>query len=131
MPVSEVTVRTSHDREIVDITVPVAEAVSAFAGEGLVCVSVPHCTCCVYVNENEDGLVEDILEAVRRVTGGAWRHDRIDNNAAAHIGASLIGNSVSLPLRGGRLVLGTWQRIMLVELDGPRRRTVHLTVLGA
>jgi len=131
VPVSEVTVRTSHDREIVDITVPIGEAVNAFAGEGLVCVSVPHCTCCVYVNENEDGLVEDILDTLQRVAGGAWRHDRIDSNAAAHIGASLIGNSVSLPLRGGRLVLGTWQRIMLVELDGPRRRTVHLTVLGA
>jgi secondary thiamine-phosphate synthase enzyme len=131
VPVSEVTVRTTQDREIVDITGLVGEVVSVFAGEGLVCISVPHCTCGVYVNENEDGLVEDMLAAVERVTAGVWQHDRIDNNAAAHIGASLIGNSVSLPLRGGKLVLGTWQRIMLVELDGPRRRTVHLTVVAA
>jgi len=128
MTMQQLTLSTNHRRQIVDITGEVA-AVVTDAGDGLVCISVPHCTCAVYVNENEAGLVQDTLALIDRLSDGQWQHDRIDDNAGAHLAASLIGNAVCLPVQGGRLVLGTWQRVMLVELDGPRRRTVHITMV--
>jgi len=128
MPTHQLTLSTGGRRQIVDITSQVAAAI-ADAGDGLVCVSVPHCTCAVYVNENESGLVQDTLALIDKLSQGAWRHDRIDSNADAHLAATLIGNAVCLPIHSGKLVLGTWQRVMLVELDGPRRRTVHVTVV--
>ena len=123
---------TDRRRSIIDITDMVAEALQGMdIGAGLVCISVPHCTCCVYVNENEAGLLEDTLLLLDNIgSHGNWRHDRIDNNADAHLCASLVGNSVTLPVRGGRMELGTWQRIMLVELDGPRSRRVTVTAIG-
>jgi secondary thiamine-phosphate synthase enzyme len=72
---------------------------------------------------------EDILDALSGlIPGGKWRHDRIDENAAAHIKATILGPSETVPVRSGRLRLGTWQSIMLVELDGPRERTVIVEV---
>lgn len=122
------TLKTSRRREITDITAEVGGAIAGGAN-GLCCISVPHCTCALYVNENEHGLVQDTLALIDRVSQGQWQHDRIDDNADAHLAASFIGISVCLPVQGGKLVLGTWQRVMLVELDGPRRRTVHVTVV--
>ncbi len=133
MPVEHLQISTRQRREIIDITARVADAVAA-AGirDGLVCVSVPHCTCTVYVNENESGLVSDTLKLLSQITGTTgWQHDRIDDNAAAHLAASLVGNAVLLPVSGGKVELGTWQRIMLAELDGPRNRRVTVTVVGA
>jgi secondary thiamine-phosphate synthase enzyme len=62
------------------------------------------------------------------VPEGAWRHDRIDNNAAAHIKATILGPSETVPVQEGRLRLGTWQSLMLVEFDGPRDRSVIVEV---
>ncbi|MBW1947271.1 MAG: YjbQ family protein, partial [Deltaproteobacteria bacterium] len=55
-----------------------------------------------------------------------YQHDRIDNNADAHLKAIILGSSETIPVTGGELVLGTWQRIFFVELDGPRQRTVNI-----
>ena len=84
----------------------------------------------VIVNENDDpNLCSDILDALdRQIPSGIWRHDRIDDNGAAHIQAAILGPSESVPIAAGRLMLGTWQAIMLVELDGPRERRVIVTV---
>ena len=131
MPIVRFSVTTNSHRQIVDITAQVQDAVAeAGIQDGLVMISVAHCTCTVYVNENESGLVADTLEIVDKLTaGGAWRHNRIDDNAAAHLAASIMGNAVCLPVSGGQIELGTWQRIMLVELDGPRNRRVTLTAI--
>jgi secondary thiamine-phosphate synthase enzyme len=126
----QLTLNTDGRRQIVDITAEAAEAIGDVTGDGFACISVPHCTCAVYVNENESGLVQDTLALIDKLSQGAWKHDRIDDNADAHLAASLIGNSVCLPVQQGRLVLGTWQRVMLVELDGPRRRSVHVTIVS-
>ena len=125
----ELTLTTHSRHQIVDITALVTDALGDARTEGLACISVPHCTCAVYVNENEPGLVQDTLALIDGLSRGNWQHDRIDDNAGAHLAASVIGNAVCLPVQGGRLVLGTWQRVMLVELDGPRHRTVHITVV--
>lgn len=131
MPTQHFNVATDSRRQIIDITSTVQQAVAeSNIDEGLVVVSVPHCTCTVYVNENEAGLVADTLEIIDRLTtGGRWRHDRIDNNAEAHLAASIMGNAVCLPVSSGEVQLGTWQRIMLVELDGPRHRRVAVTII--
>lgn len=121
---------THNRREIIDITDDVIAALETVTEDGAVCISVAHCTCSVYVNENESGLVQDTLALIDNLASGRWQHDRIDNNADAHLAATVLGNSVMLPLREGKPVLGTWQRIMFVELDGPRsRRAVQLTIL--
>jgi secondary thiamine-phosphate synthase enzyme len=128
---AEFVVRTKTGQEMVDITARVADLVGqAGIGEGMCLVYVPHATAAVVINENADpNVCEDILEALgKMVPEGRWRHDRIDNNAAAHIKATILGPSETVPVRGGRLRLGTWQSLMLVELDGPRDRTVIIEV---
>ena len=123
------TVTTSAREEIVDLTAAVQEALAG-QGDGVACVSVGHCTCGLYLNENESGLLEDTLTLLRELIGAhSWRHDRIDDNAGAHLAATLLGNAVLIPCRAGRLALGTWQRLMLVELDGPRRREITVALL--
>ena len=127
----EFTVRTRKKQEMVDITGKVADLVNQIGiSDGICLVYVPHATAAVAINENADpNVCGDILDALAQVIPeGRWRHDRIDNNAAAHIKATLLGPSESIPVRGGRLRLGTWQSVMLVELDGPRERTVIVEV---
>jgi secondary thiamine-phosphate synthase enzyme len=130
-PVAEFIVRTKKKQEMVDITERVADLVKqSRVSDGICLVYVPHATAAVAINENADpNVCEDILEALANlIPEGRWRHDRIDNNAAAHIKATLLGPSQAVPVRGGRLRLGTWQSVMLVELDGPRERSVIVEV---
>ena len=103
---------------------------AAGVDEGLCSVFVPHATAAIVINENDDpNLCTDLLDALAKlVPEGVWRHDRVDNNGAAHIKAAILGPSETIPVRGGRLLLGTWQAIMLVDLDGPRQRRVIVTV---
>ena len=131
MPTQRFRISTGKRRQVSDITSQVQEAVrAADCDQGLACISVPHCTCTVYVDENESGLVADTLELLNQLpAGGSWQHNRIDNNAEAHLVASLMGNNICLPVSGSQVELGTWQRIMLIELDGPRERRVTVTVV--
>ncbi len=127
----EFTIRTRARQEMVDITERVSEVVRQSGLEQGLCLAyVPHATAALVVNENADpNVCQDILDALgRMIPEGAWRHDRIDNNAAAHIKATILGPGQTVPVRGGRLLLGTWQSLMLVELDGPRDRTVIVEV---
>jgi secondary thiamine-phosphate synthase enzyme len=103
---------------------------AAGISDGICLVYVPHATAAVVINENADpNVCDDILDALAGlIPEGRWRHDRIDDNAAAHIKATILGPSEAIPVRGGRLQLGTWQSLMLVELDGPRDRTVIVEV---
>ncbi len=128
---TEFSVRTKKKQDMVDITERVADLVKqSGVSEGICLVYVPHATAAVAINENADpNVCQDILDALARlVPEGGWRHDRIDDNAAAHIKATILGPSEAVPVRGGRLRLGTWQSLMLVELDGPRDRTVIVDV---
>ena len=127
----ELTIHTRKTQEMIDITTQVAEVVQqAGVANGLCMVYVPHATAAIVINENADpNVCQDIMDALARmVPEGAWRHDRIDNNAAAHIKATILGPSETVPVQEGRLRLGTWQSLMLVEFDGPRDRTVIVEV---
>lgn len=124
-------VRTTQQFQVIDITSMVREIVAQGGSEeGLCCVFVPHATAAVTINENADpNIGDDLQDALAKlIPEGIWRHDQIDNNAAAHIKAAILGPSATVPVKQGRLVLGTWQSIMLLEFDGPRQRRVIVQV---
>ena len=128
---TEFRVVSQHKSEMIDITSHVADVVRQAGNETAVCsVYVPHATAAIAINENADAnLCDDVLRALDKlVPQGIWRHDRIDDNGAAHIKACFLGPGEVVPVRNGRLLLGTWQAIMLVEFDGPRERRVVVTV---
>jgi secondary thiamine-phosphate synthase enzyme len=128
---TELRIRTAAKREMVDLTARVAEIVARSGlAEGLCSVYVPHATAAIVINENDDpNVCTDVLDALDRlIPAGIWRHDRVDGNAASHIQATLLGPGETIPVRDGRLQLGTWQAVMLVELDGPRERRVLVSV---
>jgi secondary thiamine-phosphate synthase enzyme len=128
---TEFVVRTTAKREMIDLTARVAEVVARTGlAEGLCSVYTPHATAAIVVNENDDpNVCVDVLDSLDRlVPAGIWRHDRVDGNAASHIQATILGPGETIPVRDGRLQLGTWQAVMLVELDGPRERRVLVTL---
>lgn len=128
---TEFRLHTGQKREMIDITARVAEIVARAApAEALCSVYTPHTTAAIVVNENDDpNVCVDVLDALDRlIPGGQWRHDRVDGNAASHIQATILGPGETIPVRDGKLVLGRWQAVMLVELDGPRERHVVVTL---
>jgi secondary thiamine-phosphate synthase enzyme len=128
---SEFHIRSHRQYEMLDITGRVADIVrQSQAAEGICSIYVTHATAAIVINENYDpNVCEDVLDALGKlIPEGVWRHDRVDNNAAAHIKSAILGPGETIPVREGKLVLGTWQAIMLVELDGPRDRRVVVTV---
>ncbi|MFQ5878356.1 MAG: secondary thiamine-phosphate synthase enzyme YjbQ [Acidobacteriota bacterium] len=129
-------VRTPGRVAVVNVTGKVRAALERSAvGSGIGVVSVPHTTCGVCVNEDERGLREDLVRVASRLLEPLEReepfhHDRIDDNARAHLTAVLIGSSATVPVVDGDLRLGTWQSLFLVELDGPRTRRLDLLFMG-
>lgn len=126
-------VQTRSRFEVVKITESVEEAVrESGIREGFALVFVPHATAAVVLNEYEPRIVEDYVTWVRRVIppGGGWKHDEVDDNAHAHLASAFIGQSRVLPVSGGLTVRGTWQEVLLLEFDGPRRRTIVVEVVG-
>ena len=117
-------IQTNKREELIDITEMVSEKISI--REGLVSLFVPHATAAITINENADpNLPKDIINFLDKlVEKGVWLHDKIDNNADAHIKSSLIGNFVLIPICNKKLQLGTWQDIFLCEFDGPRKRRI-------
>jgi len=128
------TVRTERQSQLVDITARVAEAVAGESGSAVL-VYVPHTTAGVTINEHADPMVaRDFEMALERIAPEDWGWQHIEEgeeNAPTHIRASLMGPSVLVPLTdAGRLALGTWQGIFFCEFDGPRERSVHVSVLA-
>jgi secondary thiamine-phosphate synthase enzyme len=124
-------IKTRKTEEVVDITGHVADIVHrAQMREGICTVFVRHATAAVVINENADpGFRQDMVTALDRLLpGGIWEHDKVDDNGAAHLKAAILGPSEAVPVKNGRLLLGTWQGIALVECDGPREREVIVDV---
>ena len=117
----------------VDITAEVAaEVAAAGLGDGAVVVYVPHTTAGVTINENADPSVRaDLAVALERLVPTSLPFTHLEGNSDAHVKASLMGSSVTIPVQDGRLQLGTWQGVYLAEFDGPRRRHVLVSVLAA
>lgn len=126
-------VATSQRVEIKDVT-PELTAICERAArqDGVLVVVCGHTTAGLTVNEAEPKLLGDLQRSLERLVprGDAYAHNTMDDNADAHLRAVLLGHSVCVPVEGGRPVLGTWQRVLLIELDGPRRRTLRAGVWG-
>jgi len=123
---SEFFVETRKRVEVIDIT----EEVEKRVGQGNAClIFVPHATAAVIINEYEPNIKSDYEKFFSRLANGEWMHNSIDDNAEAHLLSALISPSLTVPTENGKLHLGTWQRIMLVELDGPRKRRVIVKMI--
>lgn len=123
-------VGTGKDREVVDITDRVQELVES--DSKAVSVFVAHTTCAITTADLDPGTDEDLLDAVREMIPKLkYRHphDSSHDHVSSHLAHSILGPSVTIPVKDGKLVLGTWQRIILVELDGPRSRNIVVTNL--
>lgn len=127
---ADIRVRTSERVQLVDITGSVARAVEqSGVHRGLCNLFVTHTTAAVIVSENQDPEVAaDLLRHLARLVPhkGDFRH--AEGNSQAHILSVMLGASINVPVRDGRLALGQWQGVMLAEFDGPRERTVVASV---
>ena len=125
--------RTERHSQLVNITREVREAVAGARGSAVL-VYVPHTTAGVTINEHIDPeLLTDVETALESIVDDSWtwRHDDADGpNAPSHVRSSLVGPQVLIPLAEGDLVLGTYQGIFFCEFDGPRERSVHVSVLS-
>jgi len=124
-------VRSNNLNEMIDITADVQEVVNKEKGmDGFVIVYVPHTTAGVTINEGADPSVQkDIIKTLQQLVPRNNAYSHMEGNSDAHIKASLLGSSVTVLVSEGSLVLGTWQHIFFYEGDGPRNRTVHITVV--
>ena len=122
------TVRTSLREQILIITDEVDRALGEIGGDGICTIIVPHTTCAISVNENADPDVPaDITKALRAmIPNVSFKHG--EGNSDAHLLSTLIGVSLNWPYRNGKLILGTWQGVYFIELDGPRSRKVTVYV---
>ncbi|MBD0329034.1 MAG: YjbQ family protein [Thermoleophilia bacterium] len=130
----EIALRTERRTQLVEITGSVQDAVGDAGGAAAALVFVPHTTAGVTINEHADAAVaRDLERAAERVVGDGWGWEHVEageENAPSHVRAVLVGPQVLVPLRDGKLALGTWQGIFFCEFDGPRNRTVYVTTLG-
>jgi secondary thiamine-phosphate synthase enzyme len=128
------TFNTKNHREYVHIT-PQVEAIVKKSGvrDGIALVSAMHITAGVYVNDNEEGLIEDIdawLEKLAPFNKNYKHHQTGEDNGDSHLKAMLVHHQVVMPITNGKLDLGTWQRIFYAEFDGQRSKRVLVKVLG-
>ncbi len=125
---------TKRRCEYVNITREVERAVQKSGiREGMVLVSALHTTAGVYINDDEEGLLQDLDEMLEKIApyGAPYRHHATgEDNGDAHLKCLLIHHQVVVPVTNGRLDLGTWQRIFYAEFDGRRRKRVVIKVLG-
>jgi secondary thiamine-phosphate synthase enzyme len=128
--VREITLRSERRTQLLEITREVQEALEG-SDASAVLVFVPHTTAGVTVNEHADPAVaRDFERALERMVGDDWGWEHVEageENAPSHIRASLMSPQVVVPVRDGRLALGTWQGIFFCEFDGPRQRKVLVT----
>ena len=129
----ELSVPTRRQREVIDVTDQVLSAVrESGIRNGLLVAQLPHATAALVLNENESGLKQDLLEKLDDLipVRGNYFHDRIDDNAHAHMKSAFVGSSRVLPIVEGRVARGTWQNFLVIEQDGPRTRRLVLFAIG-
>jgi secondary thiamine-phosphate synthase enzyme len=138
-------VRTEEHTQFIDLTAWIGRSLGrSGVDHGIAQIQVLHTTAAIVINENEPLLLDDFKSLLERLApaGGPWAHDDLERrtcnlvpgeraNGHAHARALLLGGAKLLNVHAGRLELGRWQSILLLELDGPRERSVSLTVMGA
>jgi secondary thiamine-phosphate synthase enzyme len=128
------TIETRRTREYHDITDDVAAVVdNAKINEGMVLVSAMHITSGVWINDHEEGLIDDIdvwLESLAPHRDDYRHHQTGETNADAHLKSLLVGHQVIVPITAGRLDLGPWQRVYYAEFDGQRKKRIIIKAMG-
>jgi secondary thiamine-phosphate synthase enzyme len=124
-------VKTAETRQVVDMTDQVnREIAKSQIQEGLCLLFSQHTTAALTVGEVGERTEEDLMDVLEKmIPKMRFRHAHDPSHAPAHMIASILGPSLTLPIAGGKLALGTWQSVLLIELDGPRERTVHVQLL--
>lgn len=127
-----ISVKTGKSCEFVNISSRIENFLSTNnAGNGICMIFVPHTTCGITINENADPDVQrDILMELGKIVPLSDGYKHSEGNSAAHIKASIMGSSVSIPVIQGKPVMGIWQGIYLCEFDGPRNRSVRISFIS-
>jgi secondary thiamine-phosphate synthase enzyme len=130
--VTTLTIDSRQRIELQEITAQVRAAIRASGvAEGLAVVYTPHTTAAITINENADpDVASDLVAALDTLVPLQAGYRHAEGNSAAHVKSSLLGASATLIVTGGAPLLGTWQGIWFCEFDGPRRRQVHIKVIG-
>ena len=132
----EVNIETNGDVDIVDITSDVQDVISkSKIKDGIVCVFVPGSTGSITSIEYEPGLMKDFPRVLEKIAPKGIHYDHHetwhDDNGHSHVRASLMGPSTTFPIKNGKLIHGTWQQLVFVELDtGPRNRNIIVQIVG-
>ena len=129
----EFDINTSKRIEAIDITSKVEKVVKKSGLKNGICqIFIPHATAGIILEENESGLMRDIENKIDDMfpKEAGYEHDRIDDNANSHLASGFIGQSRIYPIRESKILRGTWQHCLLLELDGPRHRKIVVTVIG-
>ncbi len=127
----ELNISTRKKRQVIDLTDEIAERIPPDFN-GVVSILVRHTTAALTTADLDPGTDQDLLDALDKLLPDLdWRHPHNPKHAPDHLLASIIGPGTSIPARNGQLILGTWQRIILLEFDGPRERNIELTLLAA
>ena len=126
-------VNTTELKQIVDLTDQVQGVIrQAKLKEGLCMVFVAHTSAAITTGEIGEGTEQDFLQIVEQMIPRIqFRHAHDPSHAWSHMASSILGPSLTIPVSAGELVLGTWQSVMLVELDGPRERNVYITLISS
>jgi len=125
----ELSVKTQRRRQIIDLTTEVQTALPP-DHTGLAVLTVLHTTAAMTTADLDPGTDLDLLDALDTLLPNrTWRHPHNPQHAPDHLLASIVGPSVTVPVQNGQLVLGTWQRIIMIEFDGPRDRRIRLTLV--
>jgi secondary thiamine-phosphate synthase enzyme len=124
---------TRSRTELLDVTDQLAAALADEGmRRGILVAFVPHTTAGITINENADPSVRrDLIASLARLVPADLAYSHLEGNADAHVKATLVGSSVTVPVEDGRLQLGTWQGIHFAEFDGPRRRSLWVQFLPA
>lgn len=128
----KISVDTKKKREVIDITEEVNRSLDNLgAKDGVISLFVMHTTSALTVVELEAGNGPDLLAATQAMVPKLkYSHSSEVGHVGAHIMSALVGSSISLPVESGNLSLGTWQRVALVEFDGPRERHINITFMS-
>jgi secondary thiamine-phosphate synthase enzyme len=121
--IKKINIKTNQRNEIIDIT----HLIEPLIENGLIIVYVPHTTCGITINESADPDVKiDFLKKLSSLIPKNENYKHMEGNSDSHLKSSLVGNSITLIVNNGNLILGTWQSIWFCEFDGPRNRNVIL-----
>jgi len=128
----EITVRSHHRNEMIDITDMIQQQIQKEGiKQGVAVVYVPHTTAGITINEGADPSVQrDLITTLNRLIPKQGDYHHAEGNSDAHVKASLLGSSATIIIDNGSLVLGTWQHVFFYEADGPRTRKIYLSLLS-